>query len=71
MIPPALQSRIVRIGNAAGEGSKLCAVSRKAFAYAEHLAENAEFLELASLPEFQDCYVDQLTFDEGEESDDD
>ncbi|MDD6679253.1 MAG: ASKHA domain-containing protein [Firmicutes bacterium] len=71
MIPPALQSRIVPIGNAAGEGSKLCAVSRKAFAYAEHLAENAEFLELASLPEFQDCYVDQLTFDEGEESDDD
>ena len=31
------------------------------------LATHTEFLELASLPEFQDCYVDCLTFEEEEE----
>ena len=62
MIPPVLQDRIVPIGNAAGEGAKLCALSRKEFEYSRKLAENTEFLELASLPQFQDCYVDALLF---------
>ena len=62
MIPPVLQDRIVPIGNAAGEGAKLCALSRKEFAYGQEMAKNTEFLELASLPQFQDCYVDALLF---------
>lgn len=69
MIPPQLLSRIEPIGNAAGEGAKLCAVSEKTFTYADMLAEKAEFLELASMPEFQDCYVDQLAFGDDEEDD--
>ena len=67
MIPPVLQDRIVPIGNAAGEGAKLCALSRAEFAYSRKLAEETEFLELASLPQFQDCYVDALEFCEEEE----
>ena len=66
MIPPVLQDRIVPIGNAAGEGTKLCALSREAFRYSQRLAEETEFLELASLPRFQDCYVDALEFAEEE-----
>lgn len=66
MIPPVLQERIVPIGNAAGEGAKLCAVSRADFAYSQHLADTTEFLELASLPEFQDRFVDSLSFSEEE-----
>ena len=66
MIPPVLLDRIVPIGNAAGEGAKLCALSRAEFAYSQSLAENTEFLELASLPQFQDCYVDALEFGEEE-----
>lgn len=67
MIPPVLIGRIKPIGNAAGEGAKLCAMSGAEFRYAQTLAENTEFLELASLPRFQDCYVDALEFGEDEE----
>ena len=64
MIPPILLDRIRPIGNAAGEGAKRCAVSRDAYEYSKRLAENTEFLELASRPEFQDCFVDALEFSE-------
>jgi len=67
MIPPVLLERIVPIGNAAGEGAKLCALNREEYLYSQTLAKNTEFLELASLPQFQDCYVDALEFSEGEE----
>ena len=67
MIPPALLERIKPIGNAAGEGAKICAVSREAYEYSKRLAAQTEFLELASKPEFQDCFVDALEFCEEEE----
>lgn len=67
MIPPVLLDKIMPIGNAAGEGAKLCALSRAEFAYSQRLANETEFLELASLPNFQDCYVDALEFEEEDE----
>ena len=67
MLPPCLEDRIIPIGNAAGEGAKLCALSRDAYTYSQRLAEGTEFLELASLPQFQDCYVDALEFSEDED----
>lgn len=66
MIPPVLLPRVCPIGNAAGAGAKLCALSQKEFDYACRLAEKAEFLELAGYPGFQDHYVDCLTFEEDE-----
>ena len=66
LIPPVLQERIEPIGNAAGEGAKLCALSAGEFAYSKLFAEKAKFLELASMPEFNDCYVDCLLFEEDE-----
>jgi len=66
MIPPVLEDRISAIGNAAGEGAKLCALSRAEFDYSRRIAKETEFLELASLPDFQDCYVDALEFEEEE-----
>ena len=66
MIPPVLLDRIQPIGNAAGEGSKLSALSTAEFNYAKTLATGTEFLELASLPNFNDCYVDALEFAEEE-----
>lgn len=62
MIPPVLLNRIVPIGNAAGEGARLCALSRVEFDYSKKLAKETEFLELAGLPQFQDCYADALEF---------
>ena len=67
MIPPVLLDRIQPIGNAAGEGAKLCALNREEYLYSQNLAKETEFLELASLPQFQDCYVDALEFSEEEE----
>ena len=64
MIPPALLHRVTPIGNAAGEGAKLSALSASEFEYSQRLARGTEFLELASLPQFQDCYVDALEFEE-------
>lgn len=64
MIPPVLEDRIKTIGNAAGAGAKLCAVSAQEFEYSKALAKGTEFLELASLPQFQDQYVDALEFEE-------
>ena len=64
MIPPVLLERIESIGNAAGEGAKLCALSATEYAYSQDLAENTEFLELASMHDFQDRYVDALEFEE-------
>ena len=67
MIPPVLREKITPIGNAAGEGAKLCALSEAEFAYSRELARQTQFLELASLPDFNDCYVVCLLF--GEEED--
>lgn len=66
MIPPVLLERIKPIGNAAGEGAKRAALSRAEYEHTKQLAADTEFLELASLPEFQDCYVDALEFSEEE-----
>ena len=64
MIPPVLHDRIYPIGNAAGEGARLAALSADEYAYSKKLASETEFLELASMPEFNDCYVDCLCFEE-------
>ena len=69
MIPPVLRDRIQAIGNAAGVGARICAVSRDAFEYSKKLAGTTEFLELASRPEFQDCFVNALEFSEEDEYD--
>lgn len=64
MLPPELLDKIVPIGNAAGLGAQICAVSRSCFEHTSQLAQTTEFLELAGIPEFQDCYVDCLSFGE-------
>ena len=64
MIPPQLLGRIRPIGNAAGEGAIRCCLSREEYEYSQKLADHTEFLELAGLPEFQDCFVDALEFPE-------
>ena len=67
MLPPELLDRVRAIGNAAGEGAKQCALLEADYRRSIALARETEFLELASLPAFQDCYVDCLGFGEEEE----
>ena len=66
MIPECLQDRIRLVGNAAGEGAKACALSEAEFLHTSQIAWQTEFLELATRPNFQDCYVDALAFGEDE-----
>ncbi len=68
LIPPELRSKVIPVGNAAGEGAKMVLQDRFAWTRAEQLARKAEFLELASLPQFQDEFVDQLEFPNWEEN---
>lgn len=64
MIPPELCDKIHPIGNAAGAGAQLAALSSAEFEQSKKLALKTEFLELASVPEFNDCYVECLYFRE-------
>ena len=54
MLPPELLDRVRAIGNAAGEGAKQCALLEGDYRRSITLARETEFLELASLPAFQD-----------------
>lgn len=68
MIPPCLSKKMYGIGNAAGAGARLCALSGAEYAYSIKLARETEFLELAGMAEFQDRFVDALSFGEGDEA---
>ena len=63
LIPQILSDKIQMIGNAAGEGSIMAALSEKAWEHAQQISRKTEFLELASSEDFQDIFVDNLTFD--------
>ena len=64
LIPPVLESKVVAIGNAAGQGAKLALLSRKEFERAAIMAKEINYLELAADPKFQDVFVDMLEFPE-------
>lgn len=63
MIPMELEDRIEMIGNAAGEGSITATLNQGEFRHAQEIREQAQFLELASSPDFQDTFVDNLLFE--------
>ena len=62
LIPKELRSKIIMIGNAAGEGAKLAVLSYPEFLRAQSIAAKADFVELASESKFQDMFVDNLEF---------
>lgn len=63
MIPAELEDRIEMIGNAAGEGSKIATLNFAEYRRAQRITETVEFLELATHPDFQDTFVDNLMFE--------
>lgn len=68
MLPPCLEEKIRPIGNAAGMGAVMCAVNEEAFETAKRLARETAFLELASKADFQDLFVDRLSFEEDDDA---
>lgn len=67
LLPPELRGKIHMIGNAAGEGAKLAVLHKAQYALASALSDSVEFLELANDPNFQDIFIDQLSFGSEEE----
>ncbi len=67
LIPPELEDKVMAIGNAAGQGARLCVLSIDEYKRAAVLARHIEYLELAADPAFQDVFVDELEFPGGEE----
>jgi uncharacterized 2Fe-2S/4Fe-4S cluster protein (DUF4445 family) len=63
LIPPELKGKIVSAGNTAGMGAKLYLISNDYRQKAEHIAELATYIELSNKAEFQDFYVDAMTFE--------
>lgn len=64
LLPYPLRNRVVPVGNAAGEGAKIALLNQEELIKTTQLMDQVDFLELAALPEFQDCFVDELEFPE-------
>lgn len=64
LLPYVLRDRVVPVGNAAGEGAKIALLNADELKKSTELMDQVDFIELAALPEFQDCFVDELEFPE-------
>ena len=62
LIPPELVSRIVPVGNAAGNGAKMCVLNTCDYEKSNYIACKSEFIELATHEHFQPKFIAQLDF---------
>jgi uncharacterized 2Fe-2S/4Fe-4S cluster protein (DUF4445 family) len=62
LVPKLPVLRIVAAGNVAGEGAKMALLSVRERAGALALLEEVTYVELSDRPEFNDRFVDQLSF---------
>lgn len=62
LLPPALQKRILPVGNAAGSGACMLACDREQLQIAGRMAREVEFLELAALPGFRRSFAKNMYF---------
>ena len=62
LVPWVPVDRIVAVGNAAGEGAKISLLSFRERQAASRLPEFIEYLELSGRPEFNDIFMDVLSF---------
>ena len=66
LLPSALESKITAVGNAAGCGAKMLARNNQALLITQRLAQQVEFIELASLSNFSRCFAQNTRFDTAE-----
>jgi len=57
MLPPLPLNRFRQVGNAAGMGAKLALISLKSRAKAQAVASRVSYIELASVPKFEQVFV--------------
>jgi len=62
LVPAVSVLRIVSAGNVAGEGAKMTLLSMRERAGAQTLLEEVRYVELSDRPDFNDRFVEQLSF---------
>jgi len=62
LLPKLPPEKIIAVGNAAGDGSKMALASKSVRDRALALPAKIEHLELSTRPDFQDIFVDALPF---------
>jgi uncharacterized 2Fe-2S/4Fe-4S cluster protein (DUF4445 family) len=62
LVPRIALPRIVSAGNVAGEGAKIAALSLRERAEAESILREVEYIELSGRADFNDLFIDQLSF---------
>jgi uncharacterized 2Fe-2S/4Fe-4S cluster protein (DUF4445 family) len=62
LVPKLPVLRIVSAGNVAGEGAKMVLLSLRERAGAQALLEEVTYVELSDRPDFNDRFIDQLSF---------
>ncbi|MBA7704443.1 hypothetical protein ES703_113252 [subsurface metagenome] len=60
MLPPLPLNRFRQVGNAAGTGARLALISRNKRTEAQKIARRVRYIELASLPNFQELFVQAM-----------
>jgi uncharacterized 2Fe-2S/4Fe-4S cluster protein (DUF4445 family) len=63
LIPEELRGKTVSAGNTAGSGARLYLLSQKCRQKVVQIAELASYIELSTRVEFQDYYVDAMSFE--------
>ena len=61
LLPKIEVSKVIPVGNAAGEGSKGLLLSKKNRSYAEKLATETQYIELASQERFQEVFLKSIS----------
>jgi uncharacterized 2Fe-2S/4Fe-4S cluster protein (DUF4445 family) len=64
LVPKLPVLRIVSAGNVAGEGAKMVLLSQRERAGTQALLEEVTYVELSDRPDFNDRFIDQLSFPE-------
>jgi uncharacterized 2Fe-2S/4Fe-4S cluster protein (DUF4445 family) len=62
LVPGISSLRIVSAGNVAGEGAKMALLSVRERAAAQALLEEVHYVELSDRPDFNERFIDQLSF---------
>ena len=62
LVPTLPRTRIVPAGNVAGEGAKMALLSMQERHAATAMLDAVHYVELSDRPDFNDRFVDELTF---------
>lgn len=62
LIPPELEGRIERVGNAAGDGAVRALLSRKEWERCGAIASRMEYVELSARADFSELFMDNMAF---------